>query len=190
MKLYAIIDTRPNTGQTSVPYACDDKTIAVDKMKQLIADEWDRVSKGTHAFPWFRAMLDDIVDNKKDCSVTLQADGSNYGILRVGESIQIKKDGVPFVVWNIVKTENVELGLTTMYDISEEYEYRTIRTSVECAVTNRFPGADVESGPVKDLIDGLADIAHEFVKTGCEEDWSIDKAFQQKADEVAAVLDD
>lgn len=188
MKLYAVITA--GTGPASileVPLACPERGKAVAEMKRLALTEWETVTKKSSG-TWLGTMLDGIVDKNEDYEIVIRLNGVDYGFAYADGTVRLAVDRIPHRAWSVREIGSVELDAAAMADVSEDYEYENIRTSVKYSFTDRFPGADIESGPVREIIDVLADLAAEYVREGCDEDWSVDEAFRRKAKEVGDAL--
>lgn len=184
MKLYAVITTGTGPADMlAVPLACPERGKAIAEMKRLALAEWETVTKKSSG-SWLGTMLDDIMDKNENYEIVIHLNSVDYGFAYANGTVRLAVDRILHRAWSVREIGSVELDAAAMADVSEDYEYRSIRTSVEYSFADRFPGADVESGPVRKIIDALADLAAEHVREGCDEDWSVDEAFRQKAKEV------
>lgn len=188
MRLYAVVYSSPVLIRSAVPCVCDDRDDAVDAMKCLAVAEWTELNQNKPSFPWFEAMLDDLVANRNNVCVTLPAANGEYGIVCTETSIRIKAHGSLYAEWAVHEVGRVDVGAGTLADASEDYEYRNVRTTVEYEIQNRFPDADMESESVKYLVANLATLAQGFMQNGFNEEWAVAQAFKEKAGEVDALL--
>lgn len=189
MQLYAVVYSSPVLVRAAVPCVCDDKDNAVDAMKGLVVAKWRELNQNAPSFPWFEAMLDDLIANRNNCCVTLPAADKEYGLVCTEDSVRIKAHGTVYAEWSVHEVGRVDVGTGTLADASEDYEFKNVRTTVEYEIQGRFPDADMESESVKYLVANIATLAQGFMQNGFNEEWAVEQAFKEKAGEVDALLE-
>lgn len=84
-------------------------------------------------------MLDSIVDKNENYEIVIRLNGVDYGFAYADGTVRLAIDRIPHKTWSVREIGSVELDATAMADISEDYEYENIRTSVKYSFADRFP---------------------------------------------------